>query len=305
MGDGSTFDDAPQQSEFGYNSEGSVWNDAEAAGWKAYDQFPGWKQGKAAFEYWDKVGPQVGRLFEGEATFDDLFTIIDESLNMAVNVIEGIELALVPINTVVGGPGAVLGLAVSTLVSVGLTFVTEVFQPIQDLFGMLTGNPDRIRVSRDMWVALQEGITPVGDDLMGLSDKLGEVWQDDGADAARARLLEGNDVIQVAGALAMGVASALEFCAKTFEKVEGFLINRASDIAGLLVSGVPRAMAGPLELALFVLDMILMATRIQLELAQLAMYLGRAFGALISLMNGAEAAAEKMGPYIDGMSAAA
>lgn len=304
MSDG-YFDDAPHQAPINYNQDGSINDPLGEAAAKSADNLPFWKQGKAAWEYWGKVEPSVDRLFEGEATIDDYFTILDESLNMAVNFVEACELGVTIGGSFVGGPGELVGAAVSTLVSVGLTFILEYFQPVQDMFGMITGNPDRIRVSRDMWTALSEGLATIGEELMAHSQSLGEAWQDAGSDAARARLVEGNDVVTVAAALATGMSEALEFCAATFEKVQGFCINRASDVADALVSYVPRAVTGgPPEWAIIAVEVALMAARIVLELLQIAMYLGRAMGALCALMNGAETAANNMVPYIDKMSAA-
>ncbi|THV23536.1 hypothetical protein [Glycomyces paridis] len=302
MGDGTYFDDAPQQSDFGTNADGTILNDPAAAVTKALENFPGYKQTIAGISYIEDTGPLIGKLFDGEATFDDLFTIVDTSLTLAVNIIETIELGMAAGELATGDPFGVLGTAVSTMTSIGLTFLLESLQPVQDLFGMITGNPGRIRVSRDMWEALATGLVPIGVQLVDGSNKLGAVWSDTGADAARLRMLEGNDVIQVAAALSSGVSGSLEFCASTFEKVQGYLVNRASDIAGALVSYIPWFWEGPKGWVQIILDFLPMIARIIIELVQIALHLARALGAILGLIQGAQVAAQLMNPYIDRMS---
>lgn len=305
MGDGSYFDSAPQQSDFGVNSEGSTINDVSEASKTTLGSWPLYKQFLAGMDYAENTLPAIGRLFDGEATFEDYFNIADSSLTLAVNLIELVELGAAIAEGFAGDPWALIGSAVGSLVMMIQTFILETLQPVQDLFGMITGNPDRIRISKAMWETLAAGISPIGQELVKLSETLGEAWQDDAGAAAQHRLLEGNDVIQVSAALAGGVAESLEFCATTFEKVQAYVISRCGDIASALVSYVPMALEGPKGWALIVLDFVPMIARIIIETIQIAMHLARAMTALIMLMNGAEEAAEKMLPYVDGMGAPA
>jgi hypothetical protein len=305
VGGGSTFDGAPQQSDFGVNQSGSVFDDPAAAVQKSLENCVGIKQGMAAAEYVVETGPLVGELFNGEAEFEDLFAILDSTLNLAVNYIELCEAILAGADLATGDPSGLVGAVAGNWAAMGMTFILELLQPIQDLFGMLTGNPERIRTSKDMWQALANGITPVGASLLQQADRLGEAWQDDGADAARLRIIEGNDVIQVAAALAVGVSGALEFCACVFDKVQGFLMNRAADIVGFLAELVVKALMGPVKWPEIIIGLIPVLTRITLELVQLGMHIARALGALIGLMTGAGEAAGRMAPYLDRMGATA
>lgn len=304
MGDGSYFDDAPRQSDFLYNDDGSMLDDTSAAATKALENWPLYKQSLAGANYLQETAPLIGKLFDGEATFDDLFNIVDSSLTLAVNCIELIELSLSVSGGLRGDLSGVLGTCVSTLVSMGLTFILESLQPVQDLFGMITGNPGRIRTSKEMWEALATGLAPIGGSLAEQAAKLDEAWQDSGADSARLRLLEGNDILQVTAALANGVGAALEFCATTFEKVQGYVLNRTSDLAGALVSYVPKAFQGPKGWIEIALDFIPMVIRMTMELIQIAMHLTRACLAILGLINGAQAAAENARPFIERMSRA-
>jgi hypothetical protein len=302
MSDGSYFDDAPQQSAFGTNQDGGYFNDPVEAAKAALSSTLGLKQLLAGRDYATQTLPLVGELFQGEADFDELFTILDSTLDLAVNAIEGVEALMALDDLMLNDPSGMIGAAMSNAVSVGLTFLLEYVQPIQDLFGMLTGNAGRIRTSKAMWTALAQGISPVGTDLLAQAERIDGVWHDDGADAARLRLAEGNDVIQVAAALALGVGGVLEFCACVFDKVQGFCVNRAADVVGLFTEAIVKfLMSGPKALADILIDIVPMLLRITLELCQIGLHVARAFGALVGLMTGAGEAVGRMTPYIERM----
>lgn len=301
MGDGSSFDDAPRHSDFGVGQDGSMCNDFSDSAAKASENIAGYKQLLAVKEYREKTMPLIGELFAGEASFDEVFTVIDSSLTLAVNAIEGVELLMAVEGAMTGDPVAMIAAAAETWVSVGMTFILEYFQPVQDLFGMLTGNPGRIRTSKEMWLALAEGLSPIGEAMVGHASRLRDVWRDSGSDAAQLRLLEGNDVIQVAAVLSLGVAEAMEFCATTFEKIQGFIMNRTADLVGFLIEFIPEIVQGPPRWALVLLDLIPMLARITLELVQIGLHVARALGAILALVDGAVKATEDMGPYIDRM----
>lgn len=305
MGDGTYFDNAPQQSEFGKNQDGSAFNDLGEAATAARDNCVGFKQFLAATDFIEKAGTAAGGLFDGEVSFDELFDAVDSALTLAVNLIETGELIGAGMDMVTGDPSGLVGAAMSNMASVGMSFLLEYFQPIQDLVGILTGNPERIRVSKSMWLALADGIGPMGTELLAQGEKLGEVWHDDASDAAMLRLAEGNDILQVAAGLSVGVAGALEFCACVFDKVQAYLMNRISDLIGFLSELVVKFLMGPVKWAEILVDAIPMFARIVLELIQLAMHVARAFAALIALLIGADTAVDRMLPYIDRMGATA
>lgn len=298
MSDSSYFDSAPHQTEFGVNQEGSHFNDPAQAVAKAIENCAGIKPILAGKDFLEKGAEVVGGLFDGEVGFDDLFDAVDSALSMAVSLIETGELLNSSFDAAVD-PAGLIGDMVSNVVSMGMAFLLEYVQPIQDLVGMLSGNPERIRVSGSMWLALADGLAPKGTDLLAQAERLGDAWHDDAADAARLRLAEANDVIAVAVELATGVAGALEFSACLFEKIQGFAMNRVGDAVGLVVEFI---VGGAPKWPQLLIDCIPMFIRIILELIQVAMHVVRSFAALVMLLVAADAAVDRMLPYIDGMS---
>ena len=300
----SLFDDAPRQSDYGFNSDGSVFNDLGKAAEKASGNIPVHKQRLAGEKYYKEALPKVGRLFDGEDTMDELFAVVDESMTLAVNIIEAAELASIVTGATTPAEAGMnlLTTLIQTAVSVGLSFLVEYIQPLKDLFGLLTGNPGRLRTSKSMWEALAEKVQPIGTNLVERAGELGEVWQDGAAGAAGYRLCEGNDVIQVVAAFSRGIGQALEFCASTFEKVQDYMVNRASDLVGIVISCIPKLLASPVTASKVILDLLPVIMRVYIEFLQIMLHMTRAFGTLVGLMNATADAAERMNPYIEAMS---
>lgn len=298
MSDGSYFDNAPHQSEFGVNQDGETFNDPGEAAQKAIDNCVLYKTGLATGDFAEKTETVVGGLFDGEVCFDDLFEAVDSGLTLAVSVIESVEFLAATL-TSTSDPGGLLGDWVSNLAGMGMAFLLEYVQPIQDLVGMCSGNPERIRVSASMWKALADGLAPTGTDLLAQAERLGDAWHDDASDAARLRLAEANDIILVIVELAVGVAGALEFSACLFDKIQGFMMNRVADVIGLLLEFV---VGGAPKWPQLLIECIPLFLRIILELVQLAMHVVRSFTALVMLLVGADAAVDRMLPYLERMS---
>ncbi|MEU6857287.1 hypothetical protein AB0B28_00210 [Glycomyces sp. NPDC046736] len=300
MGDSSThFDDAPRQSDFGVNDEGSIYNDGREAALNAGKNVIGVKQVVQGFDFFDMGKAAAESLFEGELTFDELFDAVDSALSFAVGLIEAGEFAYA-ISNAGKDPGGLIGALVGNLATFGMNFLMQYVQPVQDLVGILTGNPERIKTSASMWDALSNELAEQATGLTAAARKLDAAWHDDASEAAVVRIGEGNDILLVAAQLSTSVATALEFCASVFEKVQGYLMSRVSDVVGLvmefLISGVPKWPE-------LLLESIPMFIRIILEIIQVALHVARAFSALMVLIFATETAAQKMTPYIDRMSA--
>ncbi|MFC4337904.1 hypothetical protein [Salininema proteolyticum] len=298
MTDTSYYDKGPRHSGFGQNSDGSVFNDPVEAAWSALKGMPGLKQQFAAMDFVTQAGPAALSLFDGENTFDELFTIFDQALNLAVNAIEAIE--MIKMGATGTDPVDFLGFILSTMTTAGLTFAIEAFQPLEDVVGLVTGNADRIRVSKDMWAYLVEGLVPVAESLKSGAADLGTAWEDDGSTSARLRLLEGADIVTYAASVAKGLSGALEFCAATFDLVESYLIARLTDLAYGIGPIIADFLTG--KVANAVADLILMVSKIVLELTRIGLNMARAFGALVGIMNGVNDAMGRIAPYLDTMS---
>lgn len=294
----SLFENAPRQSDYGFNSDGSIYNDFEKAAEKAGDDLPFYKQYRVGKEYYEKA-QHIDKLFDGDETVEDLFTVIDESMTLAVNIVEAIELA----STVQGATTpakageALIETLIGTAISVGVPLLVEWLQPLKDLFGLLTGNPDRLRTSKSMWEALADRVEPIGVSLEARARELGEVWRDEAETAAEYRLYEGGQMAQVVAKLSRGMGVVLEFCASTFEKVQGYMVNRAADLVSVAMSAL-TSVATALKV---IRELVPLIVRVYIEFLQIMLHLTRAFGTLVNVMNAAGDAAERMTVYIDAM----
>jgi hypothetical protein len=295
----SVFDRAPRQSDFGVNDKGLPYNDVMEALKKGRDELPGFKQFKVGTETVDAVE----KLFDGQVTGEEVFTAIDTGLSAVVAYIEAVELIITGAQSAaLKDPIGLVGAAVGAFVAAGGTFIIEHVQPVQDLMGVLKGNPGRIKKSAEMWKALAEGIKPVGEDLHASATTVKDSWTGKDGSAAHQRLLEGGDAVAVSALMAKGISVALGYTAALYEKIQGFLVNRAADLAGALVSNIPDLAKGPVGWLEILADLTPILLRIQLELVQIGLHVTRVLGALAGLFDAATNASEKMKPYIEKMS---
>jgi hypothetical protein len=124
-------------------------------------------------------------------------------------------------------------------------FVLNLCQPLQDILGAVTGNEARMKRSVEMWLEVVEGARQNGNYIAENGVAALEGWEGDAADAARHRIDEIGQGLQILGAFGIGLAVALRGFAllakKLYDKVKEFLAKIAEDA---LIKWLPGMASG-------------------------------------------------------------
>jgi hypothetical protein len=81
------------------------------------------------------------------------------------------------------------------LISNGLDFLIAVIQPLEDILGFVTGNPDRLQNAIDRWNNIEQACYALAQEVQHVSDAgLGE-WDDQASAIAKVRISELADAI--------------------------------------------------------------------------------------------------------------
>lgn len=124
-------------------------------------------------------------------------------------------------------------------------FVLDLCQPLKDMLGAVTGNELRMKTSCEMWLTVVEGARQNGAYIAENGQAALEGWEGEAADAARHRIGEIGQGLQIMGAFGIGLAVALRGFAmlakKLEEKVKDFLAKIAKDA---LVKWLPGMASG-------------------------------------------------------------
>lgn len=108
-------------------------------------------------------------------------------------------------------------------------FLLGVFQPLDDLVQLVSGNEGLITNSSDMWGTVSDGCPQVADFFSQTAESALQGWEGDAADAARMRVGEVGFGLQIMGYLAVGMkhllAKAAELAKAAYEKVKGYIAD--------------------------------------------------------------------------------
>lgn len=106
-------------------------------------------------------------------------------------------------------------------------FLLGIFQPLDDLVQLVSGNEGLITNSSEMWGAVADGCPQVADFFTQTAEAALQGWEGDAANAARTRITEVGFGLQVMGLLAVGMkhllVKAAELAAAAYEKVKGYI----------------------------------------------------------------------------------
>ncbi|KUL40562.1 hypothetical protein [Actinoplanes awajinensis] len=130
------------------------------------------------------------------------------------------------------GAGDLLGNAIAFeadplnwLISAGLTFVIDFFQPLEDLLSLFTGNAERIEGYAKEWQRLGAALGPLADAVQqAAADHLIE-WEGRDADAAKARLMDFGWGIRATGGEANSIAGLLVLFSKIMTAAQQIIIG--------------------------------------------------------------------------------
>jgi hypothetical protein len=176
----------------------------------------------------DLVGAahSASKLASGDGDWTDLADIAGNVANLGLNVV---TYAADPLNY---------------LISAGLTFLIDVVQPLEDLLGLVTGNPERMDGEIAKWERVANALEPLAKDIRSATDNNLVGWEGKTAEAAKKRLHDfadgvaglADDVKQVQ--MVMTIAKTLMGIAQAF--VIGLL---ATFVEWLVFTWVPALAA--------------------------------------------------------------
>jgi hypothetical protein len=90
-----------------------------------------------------------------------------------------------------------------------IDFLIQVFQPLEDLIGIVSGNETRMRDSATMWNTVAKGAPQVSDYIVAVSEDGLSDWTGRDGDAARTRVAEAGQTIEALGYMAVGMEGLL------------------------------------------------------------------------------------------------
>jgi hypothetical protein len=106
-------------------------------------------------------------------------------------------------------------------------FLLGIFQPLDDLVKLVSGNDALITNSAEMWGAVADGCPQVSTFFSDTADAALQGWEGDASNAARMRVSEVGFGIEIMGFLAVGMkhllTKAAELATAAYEKVKGYI----------------------------------------------------------------------------------
>ncbi|SNT66135.1 hypothetical protein SAMN05421812_13312 [Asanoa hainanensis] len=114
----------------------------------------------------------AAKLAQGDSDWGELFNIAGSVGDLGINIA---MYAVDPLNA---------------LISAGLGFLIDVVQPLEDLLGLVTGNPERMEGEIGKWERVGNALEPLAKEILEATQQGLVGWQGAAADAARARMEE-------------------------------------------------------------------------------------------------------------------
>ncbi|MEV0714251.1 hypothetical protein [Asanoa sp. NPDC050611] len=114
----------------------------------------------------------AAKMVNGDGDWGELFNIGGSVADLGINVA---MYAVDPLNA---------------LLSAGLSFLIDVVQPLEDLLGLVTGNPERMEGEIAKWERVGNALEPLAKEILEATREGLVGWQGEAADAARARMEE-------------------------------------------------------------------------------------------------------------------
>lgn len=171
-----------------------------------------------------------------------------------------------------------------------IDFLIQLFQPLEDLVGLVSGNESRMKKSAEMWVKVAEGAQEVGDYIAESGAAALEDWVGQDGDAARMRVAETGQAVSVMGFLAIGVNALLTEMAEVAKLLRQDIVDLiAKGVSWMLTRLLPQVAAGIATFGATV------ATAIASGLAKVAQLVVKALNSIAKVMRIAESAANIVG----------
>ncbi|MFS8522736.1 MAG: hypothetical protein FWJ87_15450 [Micromonosporaceae bacterium] len=135
------------------------------------------------------------------------------------------------------------------LITAGLGFLVDVLQPIEDLLGLVTGNPERMAGEIDKWRRVSGALRPLAEKIRAAADAGLAGWEGLAADTARARLHQFADGVAFLAADVDRLAALMDIARTLMELIQQILIGLLAALVQWLIPTWTAAMAAAVPTA--------------------------------------------------------
>lgn len=153
----------------------------------------------------DSTKDSIPVVSQGDAIFKAVNNIGDGSEIAGSATDIGLQITDLAANT-----GLLLVDPIGFMVSAGLGFLIDLVQPLEDLLGMVTGNPERMGAENDKWGRVRSALEPLSEQVKKVGAETMPGWQGDAATIAKQRLSEFGDAIAAVGGQIAWLETVLE-----------------------------------------------------------------------------------------------
>lgn len=291
--------DAPRHTGFGEDTgDGTSGSFTGSRGYAASKGMPVSGAANIIGAY-DETAALVDKIFDGEVTIDDLLSHAQQLVALLNSITEFGDFVVAAIGE---DPSYVAG----TLTKAGLDFLIAFFQPLEDFFGIFTGNPDRIGVSAQMWGTASSSLITLAEHL-GATTIEGVLpsWTGGASASAALRLGEFQQAVQ-------STAIVCDLVKTMMEHTSGFagsLMNQCNQITADIVESVAAGAwmffyPNPVTVADAVTSLVIKINKAVYFLADLAIRAARVYLALAQAMVALQSTFESALPLLTRMSEA-
>lgn len=262
------------------------------------DGDPYYKRIKNIRDQLDAGDEPLDRLFDGDASHDDLLVLAQSLVALYLQMSEIVDLAYA--NYDGPDPASIAG----EVASMGLDILLAAAQPLQDAVGLALCNPERLGLSATMWRETEAALNTLSQHLSGaVADMLDVQWQGAARDAAVQRLAEYQDAVFTARLIAALLQELME---RTAEFAQA-LNNRAKTlyVESIMdaVSLISMILGNPSSVVDVLLSTRSKLTRLALDIVNMLLAAGRIYEALSLLTDKLAEEFEKTTALLDRLAA--
>ncbi|MEV0650237.1 hypothetical protein AB0I28_33750 [Phytomonospora sp. NPDC050363] len=186
------------------------------------------------------------------------------------------------------------------LVNAGIGFLIDFIQPLEDMLGMVTGNPERMGAETEKWGRVRSALEPLGEQVKSVGASDLSNWQGEASAVAKQRLGEFGDAIAAVGGQIATLESVLEL-AKALAGVaqdvikgiiSAFVSNR---IIAWMVAAATSGVSFGGSIAVFVAESLMSYSRAVLQVTSAMRRGSQIFQAIAKILEKAKIGVQALG----------
>jgi len=186
------------------------------------------------------------------------------------------------------------------LVNAGIGFLVDFIQPLEDMLGMVTGNPERMGAEIDKWGRVRDALEPMSEKVKDIGAKDMPGWMGEAATIAKQRLSEFGDAIAAVGGQIASLESVLEL-AKALAGVAQDVIKGiiSSWVSGRIIAWMVAAATSGISfggsIGVFVAESLMSYSRAVLQVTSAMRRGSQIFQAIAKILSKAKIAVQALG----------